>query len=219
MELIKRMLRLLRGNINSLVNATEDPEKILEQAFLEMQENVVQLRQGVAQAIATQKRTERQASAAVSQAEEWYGRAQLALKQGNESLAREALTKRQAYQQTATILSEQIEVQNHTVAKLKQDMRQVELKILEVKTKKDIYIARARSAEASYRVQEMLSEVSSPSSFSAFERMEDHILQLEAKSETINLLSSDGLEQKFTSLESGNNIDIELEALKMQIKK
>ena len=64
MEVIKRILRLIRADFNSLVSKAEDPEKILEKTFMEMQDNLVQLRQGVAQAIATQKRTERQAAAA-----------------------------------------------------------------------------------------------------------------------------------------------------------
>ena len=66
MEVINRILRVIRANFNSLVSNAEDPEKILEKAFMEMQENLVQLRQGVAQAIATQKRTERQAAAGES---------------------------------------------------------------------------------------------------------------------------------------------------------
>ena len=82
MEVIKRILRLIRADFNSLVSNSEDPEKILEKTFMEMQDNLVQLRQSVAQAIATQKRTERQAAAAESQSEEWYRRAQLALQQG-----------------------------------------------------------------------------------------------------------------------------------------
>jgi phage shock protein A len=217
MELMKRMLRVIRANFNSLVGSAEDPEKILEQAFLEMQENLVLLRQGVAQAIATQKRTERQAAAAQSQAEEWYRRAQLALQQGNETLAREALTKRQAYKETATALSNQIEQQNQVVAKLKQDMRSLELKIAEVKTKKDMYIARARSAEASYKLQEMLGGVSSTASQGVLERMEEKVLQIEAKSEAIAQLGGDDLEQKFASLDSTKDIDAELAAMKTQV--
>ncbi|BAZ28965.1 phage shock protein A, PspA [Cylindrospermum sp. NIES-4074] len=217
MELMKRMLRVIRANFNSLVGSAEDPEKILEQAFLEMQENLVLLRQGVAQAIATQKRTERQAAAAQSQAEEWYRRAQLALQQGNETLAREALTKRQAYKETATALSNQIEQQNEVVVKLKQDMRSLELKIAEVKTKKDMYIARARSAEASYKLQEMLGGVSSTASQGVLERMEEKVLQIEAKSEAIAQLGGDDLEQKFASLDSTKDIDAELAAMKTQV--
>ncbi|MDZ8184262.1 MAG: PspA/IM30 family protein [Nostoc sp. ChiSLP02] len=217
MELMKRILRVIRANLNSLTNSAEDPEKILEQTVMEMQENLVQLRQGVAQAIATQKRTERQAAAADGQAEEWYRRAQLALRQGSEVLAREALTKRQAYKETATSLYNQVQEQNEIVARLKKDMRSLELKIAEAKTKKDMYIARARSAEASYRLQEMLDGVSATSSLNAFERMEEKVLQIEAKSEAIAQLSSDDLETRFASLESTNNVDAELAAMKVQV--
>jgi phage shock protein A len=216
MELMKRIQRVIRANFNSMIGSTEDPEKILEQAVMEMQTNLVQLRQAVAQAIATQKRTERQTAQAKSTVEEWYRRAQLALQASNEPLAREALTKRRAYQETHDALHDQIKQQNSLIVKMKQDMRSLEFKILEAKTKKDMYIARARSAEASYRLQEMLSSSSTTSSLNAFERMEEKVLQLEAKSEAISQLDSDDL-QKFTSLESNNSIDGELAAMKVQL--
>lgn len=217
MEVMKRILRVFRANLNSLIGSTEDPEKVLEQTVLEMQENLMQLRRGVAQAIAIQKRTERQAAAADSTAEEWYRRAQLALQQGNETLAKEALTKRQVYQETAKALSEQRLEQNALVDKLKQDMRTLELKISEAKTKKDMFIARARSAEASAKLQEMLNGVSSTSSLNAFERMEDKVLQIEAQSEAMAQLGGDDLQKKFASLKASNDIDAELAAMKMQV--
>jgi phage shock protein A len=217
MEFINRILRIIRANINSLVNKAEDPEKILQQAVLEMQENLVQMRQGVAQAIATQKRTERQAQAAQSTAEEWYRRAQLALQQGNEVLAREALTKRKAYQATSQALFSQIEQQNDVVERLKKDMRSLELKMSEAKTKKDMYIARVRSAEASVKLQELLDTSSATSSLSAFERMEDKVLQIEAQSEAIAQLGTDDLQKQFDALQSGGDIDNELAAMKGQM--
>ena len=217
MEFIKRILRIIRANINSLIGNAEDPEKILQQAVIEMQENLIRLRQGVAQAIATQKRTERQALAAQSTSEEWYRRAQLALQQGNEVLAREALTKRKAYQETATALFGQIEQQNDVVARLKKDTRSLELKIGEAKTKKDMYIARARSAEATVRLQDMLDTSSATSSLGAFERMEDKVLQIEAQSEAIAVLGTDDLQKQFDSLESAGDIETELAAMKGQV--
>ena len=182
-----------------------------------MQENLVQMRQGVAQAIATQKRTERQANQAQTTADEWYRRADLALKQGNEALAREALTKRKAYQQTATAGYEQIGQQKTLVAKLKKDMQALESKISEAKTKKDMYIARARSAEASLRLQEMLGEVGDTSSLKAFEKMEDKLVELEAKQEAIAISGTDELEDKFASLSEGDDVDAELSAMKAQL--
>ena len=217
MGLIDRILRLFRSNVNSWTTQREDPEKILEQAVYEMQENLVRMRQGVAPAIATQKRTERQAAQARTTAEEWYRRAQMALQQGNEALAREALTKRNAYQQTTTALTEQIGQQKTLVAKLKKDMQSLELKISEAKTKKDMYIARARSAEASLKLQEMLGEVGDTSSLKAFENMEDKLLELEAKQEAIAISGTDELEDKFASLAEGSDVDAELSAMKAQL--
>ncbi|MDF5727969.1 MAG: PspA/IM30 family protein [Rhizonema sp. PD38] len=210
MGLIERIQRVFRANLNSFMSSAEDPEKIMEGVVMEMQDNLLELRQAVAQAIATQKRTERQTAQADSTAEEWYRRAQLALQQDNEPLAREALTKRRAYQVSSTALSTQIEQQKTVVTKMKDDMRKLEQKITEVKTKKDMYIARARSAQASYRLQEMLSEVSNTDSLKAFERMEEKVLQLEAKSVAIAVSNP-------TSLESNNDVDAELIAIKQQL--
>ncbi|WP_318528397.1 PspA/IM30 family protein [Plectonema radiosum] len=214
---MKRIQRFIRANLNSMICRGSDPEKILEQAVMEMHSCCVQLRQAVAQAIATQKRTERQTAQAKSTAEEWYRRAQLALQANNEPLAREALTKRRAYQETHDGLAAQIKQQDNLIVKMKQDMRSLEFQILEAKTKKDMYIARSRSAEASYRLQEMLSSSSTTSSLNTFERMEEKVLQLEAKSEAIFKLDSDDKISQFTKSESNNSIDGELAAMKVQL--
>ncbi len=224
MGLIDRILRVIRANLNALIGQAEDPEKILEQTVMNMQEDLVQLRQAVAQAIATQKRTERQAAQAQSNAQEWYRRAQLALQQGNEVLAREALTRRSSYLETDRALTNQIEQQNTVVGRLKKDMQTLESKISEVRTKKDMYIARARSAGATQRLNEMLSGVNTNSSLNAFEQMEEKVLQLEAHNEAITSLSfanaqlgTDDLQKQFTALEASNDIDAELAAMKAKL--
>ncbi len=214
MGLIDRILRVIRANLNSLVGNAEDPEKILEQAVEDMQQDLIQLRQAVAQAIATQKRTERQASQAQSTADEWYNRAQLALSKGDENLAREALTRRKSYQETAKAMQGQLSQQSSVVSKLKENMRTLESKISEARTQKDLYIARARSAQASQKIQEMLGNVGTGSAMSAFEKMEEKVMQLEAQSEALEDLGSNELEKKFAALEGGNDIDAELAALK-----
>ncbi|MCT7979156.1 PspA/IM30 family protein [Laspinema olomoucense] len=217
MGLFDRIMRVIRANINSLINKAEDPEKILEQTMIEMQGDLTQLRQAVAVAIATQKRTERQYSQAQSTADEWYRRAQLALQKGDDNLAREALTRRKSYQDTATSMKAQIDQQTRVVEQLKQNMRALEGKIVEARTKKDLYIARARSAQASERLNEMLGNVGTGNAMAAFERMEEKVMQLEARSEAVASLGGDDLEKKFASLESGGDVNEELTALKAQI--
>lgn len=218
MGLFDRIGRLIRANLGSLVNQAEDPEKILEQTVMDMQNDLIQLRQAVAQAIATQKRTERQASQAQTNANEWYQRAQLALQKGDEVLAREALTRRKSFQDTADALKAQIDQQTSIVTKLKQNMVMLEGKLSEARTKKDMYIARARSAKASQQLNEMLDRVSPTGAMAAFERMEEKVLQLEARAEaTAELNEGDEIDKRFEALESGSNVDAELAAMKAHL--
>ncbi len=218
MGFFSRVWRIIRTNINTLISQAEDPEKILEQTVMDMQEDLVQLRQAVASAIATQKRTERQCSQAKTTAEEWYRRAQLALQKGEEKLAREALTRRKSYLETEASMSAQLEQQGQVVEQLRQNMRKLESKISEAKAKKDLFIARARSAKASERLNEILGNTSTGGALDAFEQMEDQVMQLEARSQAIAELSGSDLEKQFDALEAGDNdIDAELAAMKAKI--
>ena len=217
MGLFDRIMRVIRANLNSLVSSAEDPEKILEQAVLDMQEDLIQLRQAVAQAIATQKRTERQCSQAQTTSDEWYRRAQLALQKGDEVLAREALTRRKSYQDTAEAMRSQIQQQLTIVTQLKQNMMKLESKISEAKTKKDLYIARARSAKASQQINDMMGRVGTGSAMAAFERMEEKVLQLEAQSEAVAELGTDDLEKRIAALGEADDVEAELAAMKNEI--
>lgn len=219
MGLLDRAWRLIRANFTDAVSRAEDPEKVLEQALTDMQANLIQLRQAVAQAIATQKRTERQSAQAQATAREWYNRAELALQKGQEDLARQALTRRQSYLESAHTMDAQLDQQQHVVAKLKDNMRKLEAKISEAKTKKDLYIARARSAEASQRIQDMLGQTGN-NGMAAFSRMEERVLELEAQSEALEELNSgDPLEQQFAALEQSSQtaVDNELAALRQRL--
>jgi len=217
MGLFDRIMRVIRANLNSLVSKAEDPEKILEQAVLDMQEDLIQLRQAVAQAIATQKRTERQCSQAQSTADEWYRRAQLALQKGDENLAREALTRRKSYQETAEVMQTQIGQQSIVVTQLKQNMVKLESKISEAKTKKDLYVARARSAKASQQINDMLGRVVTGGAIQAFERMEEKVLQMEAQAEAVAELGMDDLEKRIAALGEADDVEAELAEMKTQM--
>ncbi|MEM9138143.1 MAG: PspA/IM30 family protein [Cyanobacteria bacterium P01_F01_bin.42] len=222
MGLLNRVGRLIRASLNSLLSQAEDPEKVLEQTVMEMQEDLIALRQAVAQAIATQKRTERQQAAAQAQAKSWYNRAQLALGKGDDDLARDALTRRQTYVDTAKTLGMQLTQQQTTISQLKQNLRTLESKIAEAKAKKDLYIARARSAQASQQINEMMGRVGTNTAVNAFERMEERVNQLEAQSTALGELNAelnaDSLEQRFLSLEGGGAVEAELAAMKQQLE-
>ncbi len=215
MGLFDRVSRIVRSNINSMVTAAEDPEKILNQAIQDMSEDLIQLRQAVATAIASQKRVERQYEQAKQNEEEWQKRAELAMRNNNENLAREALVRKRSYVETSMGLKKQLEDHTNQVNVLKTNMTKLETKISEAKTKKDMLIARARSAKASQQISDVIGKVNTSSPFAAFERMEDRVNELEANAGAVAELSSDSLESQFAALEAGgSDVDHELEMLK-----
>ena len=219
MGLFDRISRVVRANVNDMVSKAEDPEKILDQSILDMQEDLVQLRQAVASAIASQKRTQQQHNQAQTEANNWQQRAQLALQKGDENLAREALTRKKTLAETASSLKTQLDQQTAQVDTLKRNLIALESKISEAKTKKDMLKARAAAAKANEQLQGALSRTGAGTStaMAAFERMEDKVLQMEARSQAAAELAGANLESQFAALESGSDVDDELAAMKAQL--
>jgi phage shock protein A len=222
MGLLERLGRLVRVGLNALLEEAEDPEQMMVQLVAEMQSELINLRQSVAEAIATQKRTERQVEYMRSQGQQWYAKAQLALQEGDETVAREALTRRQSYLEQAQVMAHQVQQQESIVRQLKDNMRTLERKIAETRTQKDMYIARARSAKASQRMHEMLDKASNRAGLGTFERMADKILDMEAKAAALAELNElprqSTLEQKFAQLESHTpDIETQLQLLRAKL--
>jgi phage shock protein A len=217
MGLFDRVSRVVRSNLNAAVSSAEDPEKILDQAIIDMQEDLVQLRQAVASAIASQKRVQQQYNQAQSESDNWQRRAQLALQKGDETLAREALSRKKVQTETASTLKAQLDQQGTTVDTLKRNLIALEGKISEAKTKKDMLKARASAAKANEQLQKTVGNLGTSSAMGAFERMEEKVLQMEARSQAAAELASDSLEGQFAQLESGSDVDDELAAMKAQL--
>jgi phage shock protein A len=217
MGLFDRVSRVVRSNLNAAVSSAEDPEKILDQAIIDMQEDLVQLRQAVATAIASQKRVQQQHTQAQSEAENWQRRAQLALQKGDENLAREALNRKKVQAETATALKTQLDQQSATVDTLKRNLIALEGKISEAKTKKDMLKARAQAAKANEQLQRTVGNLGTSTAMSAFERMEEKVMQMEARSQAAAELAGADLESQFAQLEAGGDVDAELAAMKAQL--
>ncbi|MFN6563874.1 MAG: PspA/IM30 family protein [Nostoc sp. ChiSLP01] len=217
MGLFDRIKRVVSSNLNDLVNKAEDPEKMLEQAILEMQEDLVQLRQGVAQAIAAQKRSEKQYSDAQNEINKWQRNAQLALQKGDENLARQALERKKTYTDTSAALKASLDTQSTQVETLKRNLIQLESKISEAKTKKEMLRARITTAKAQEQLQNMVSGMNTSSAMSAFERMEEKVLMQEARAQSAGELAGADLESQFARLEGSSDVDDELAALKAQM--
>ncbi len=214
MSWLERLGSVIRAELNSLNREAADPEKILEQAVMAMEQELIEMRRALAEALATSKSSERQLANYNISAEKWYERAQLALDKDNEVLARDALSNRQSYLVTAQSLQGQLNEQKVIINQVKQDLRTLEHKYAEAKAKKSLYIVRLRSAVASQKLEEIAGNLNKGSSWSVFEQMEAKILEIEAQSELTRQSTADPLEQKFAALEGGNLVDTELARMK-----
>jgi phage shock protein A len=219
MGLFDRVSRVLKANLNDMSSASRDPVQVLESCLLEMQEDLVQLRQAVASAIASQRRTEQQYTSAQTESNTWQQRAQLVLQKGDENLAREALLRKKTHQETATSLKTQLDQQVTQIDALKRNLMALESKISEAKTLKskisEAKKARLSAAKASEQIASMTGKINTSGATAAFERMEEKVLQMEAQSQGVMEL---GDPFNFdVELEDPSNIDAELKRIKEEL--
>ncbi|MEN9244403.1 MAG: PspA/IM30 family protein, partial [Gloeomargarita sp. DG02_4_bins_56] len=135
----------------------------------------------------------------------------------DEELAKQALSRRKGYADTAAAMKTQLDQQSVQLENLRRQMTALEGKIAEAKTKKDMLKARLRAAKATEQVNQALGKVGTSSAMAAFERMEDKVLTQEAKAQATIELSGDNLEEQFKLLEGSTDLDAELLALKAQM--
>jgi len=214
MGLIDRVSTLVRANINDLISRAEDPEKVIRQLILDMNNQLIQVKTQVAAAIGQQKLLEKKFQENQARSDEYQRKAELAVEKGDDNLAKEALTRRRAYQETADGFKQQYTEQAAQVETLKEALAQLELKISEAQTKKDLLIARSRRAKAETSIRKTLSGIDSTGALSEFERMEERVEEQEAQAKAYADLDQDTLDTRFRHLEQEDQISKELEELK-----
>ena len=150
MALLERETTLIKANINDLVDRAENPEKLLKQLLLDMQNQFMQVKTQVAMAIADQHMLEKKHQENVDLQKQWIEKAELALRQNEEALARTALERSLAYETAARNFAQQLEDQLRQVTVLRDAMHKLEQKMNDTKSQADVLIAqhrRARSAQ------------------------------------------------------------------------
>lgn len=221
MSFFQRIKLILSSNINAIISKAENPEKILEQLIIEMREQFAEAKKQVAATIADEKRLERQYTDEVAKAQEWEKKAMLAVRAGNDDLARKALLRKQEHDTTAEGFKTQWDAQKDATEKLKQALHQLNDKIEEARRKKDLLIARAKRAEAQKKIHNTMSGLTDNGAFDTFDRMAAKVEQIEAEGlasvELTHELSGSDLDAQFKQLEAANKGDDLLAALKAKM--
>jgi phage shock protein A len=221
MGIFDRIATLFRSNLNDLISRAENPEKMLNQLILDMKTQLAKAKQEAAAAIADEKRLQADADQLKKQAEDWERRAMLAVQEGRDDLATQALMRYNEALQGAQQLHETWMRHKAETENLKVSLRQLHDKIEEAKRKKNILVARAKRAEAQQRIQETMSGMNDKSAFESFDRMAEKIEAIERKAlaaaEIQQEFSGDDLMTQFKALEYKGSADQQLIELKAKM--
>ncbi|GHT59182.1 membrane protein [Spirochaetia bacterium] len=224
MGIFSRLKTLISSNVNDVINKAEKPEKMLNQLIIDMNEQLIGSKKAVAMAIADEKKLEREMENQSAQSKEWERKAMLAVQAGKDDLAKEALLRKQEYDNAYQEYQKQWQSQKASVEKLKESLRDLQNKIEEAQRKKNLLVARAKRAEAQQKIQSTISTVSgNRSAFDAFDRMSQRVDQMEAEADAHQELedfsSNNSLEKKFKELEkSDSSADLLLADLKAKMQ-
>lgn len=216
MGIFDRMSRLIRANINDVMDRAEDPEKMIDQILRDMDSNMRTARSQVASMIAQEKELEADLDETKQLANEWASKAKRAVDAGKDDLAREALRRKRDQDENAAVYSKQHEIQVQTVSRLKDQLRQLESKYQRTLSQRDSLIARQKRAQATKQVTQMASTVSlTPlDASSELDRMERRIRATESEALAVGEMQSESFDEQFRELDYDIDIEKDLEALK-----
>ena len=226
MSIFTKFSTMIKSNINDLISRAEDPEKMLNQIIIDMRDQLAKAKREVAAAIADERKLKAQLDDEVKQSRDWEHRAMLAVREGRDYLAKQALIRQQEHAERARVIQQTWQAQAGETEKLKGSLRQLNDKIEEAKRKRNLLIAKQKRAQAQRRIHETMSGLSDTSAFEAFNRMADKIEDEERKviahSEVTEALGGDSLEQDFLKREAGGDaggadLEDKLLALKSQM--
>ena len=214
MALLERVSTLVRANLNDLVDRAEDPEKMIKQVILDMQNQLLQVKTQVAISIADQHVLDNRRQENEENEKQWRRRAELAVDKGDDALARAALERAMSYQTTTASFQQQVDDQKAQVENLKSALLKLQQKLAEAESKSDMMIAQHRRARALGKATDAGLAMGEDSNSAAFDRMKNKVHHSEATAQARSELLSNDVEDRFASLEKQVEIDRLLEELK-----
>ena len=207
MALLERVSTLIRANLNDLIDKAEDPEKMIKQVILDMQNQLLQVKTQVAIAIADQHLLEKKHKENDEKISEWTRKAELAVSKKEDDLARAALHRVESYREMAASFAQQVGDQKAQVENLKTALRQLEQKLTEAQAKADVLMAQHRRARAVGKAHDARTAIGDGSKSAAFDRMKRKVAHNEAVSQAKSELGADDIEGRLNAIEKEDRIE------------
>ena len=214
---------VMRSNITTLREKVEDPERMLHQLIIDMQEELERIRHSVAEAMADEIQLRKQVARTREEAEQWMERATVSLRRGDESGAKAALEQKVMAEQRADALEQEYHKHKEQVEELHRSVRELEDKIRQAKQKQTLLLARMVRAESKENIQHAMNRANSRSAFAHFDRLEKKIEHSEAMNEAYKRLDgvdpdAEELKRHYEGEERKRHLEQELEALKQRLQ-
>jgi len=216
MGVFDRISRMIRSNISGLLDKVEDPEKVLQQIVIDMQQDLREAKLQVAAAIRDHKKLETQYNETLATAERHERQAISAVEAGNDNLAKEALKRKKIAEQLTRSYKEQLDEQGASVQNLRTSLTALQAKIEEARRRKNLLIARQKRAEAQKTISRTMGGMSESSAFAALDKLEGKVTTAEVQAEALAEIEADDLESRFAELE-GDDVNDELAKLKARV--
>jgi len=214
MGLLERVSTLIRANLNDMIDRAEDPEKMIKQVILDMENQYLQVKTQVAVSIADLHILEKRLRENDDSAKEWMRKAEIAVDKQQDDLARSALDRFQTAQRLAQSFREQVEDQRVQVDILKTALQKLSAKLDEAKSKRDLLIARHRRGIALGKAARAQSTLGDQSKSAAFDRLNERATRTEALAGAEVELLSDDVDEKLTRLDRDSEVEKLLTELK-----
>ena len=214
MALLERVSTLIRANLNDLIDKAEDPDKMIKQVILDMENQYLQVKTQVAVSIADQHMLEKKLKENEDLGKDWMHKAERAVDKREDDLARAALDRYQTSLRLAQSYSEQVEDQKAQVQSLKGALQKLEQKLDEAKSKRDVLLARHRRSVALGKAARAQTAIGDHSKSATFDRMKDRVHHAEAVATAEVELMTDDADERLTRMDR----DAEIERLLTDLK-
>jgi phage shock protein A len=218
MALLERVATLIRANLNDLVDKAEDPEKMIKQVILDMENQLMQVKTQVAVSIADQHVLAKKLQESEDTEKQWMRCAELAVQKADDALARTAVERYMSAKTVTENFRLQLEDQKTQVENLKAALLKLEQKLAEAKSKSDLLIAQHRRSRALAKATDAGRAIGDNSNAAAFDRMKSKVQHSEAAAQASSELAADRVDDKFAALEQQTEVDRVLAELKAKLR-
>ena len=220
MGILTRIFNLFRATTSDLLDKAEDPEKMIKQMISDLEAQKKKAKEQMTEALALQKRLERDTEKEHQEAEKWEQKAILAVQNEKDDLAKEALTRKNEHLRRALDFGKQLEMHQNNADSLKESYQTMEEKINEIKRKQGLLSVKQKQAEAQEKIYKTIEGLGDTSGImDTIERAEEKVENLQARAEAYQEISmesdQESLEKKFKELEN-ESPDMEMELLELK---